>query len=100
MREPIKIVVILDDGLVQDILISSGRGEAYVLDYDVEGLDPEEIMTGAFPAEDDKPGDFTVLEEASVRHWDKLMTDPKFIDRLERDFAEYKKKYPKLEGNQ
>ena len=91
MREPIKIVVILDGGLVQDILISSGQGEAYVLDYDVEGLDPEEIMTVAFSGGDDKPGDLPVQEEASVRHWDKLMTDPKFINRLERDFAEHEK---------
>ena len=91
MREPIKIVVILDGGLVQDILISSGQGEAYVLDYDVEGLDPEEIMTVAFSKGDDKPGDLPVQEEASVRHWERLMADPKFINRLEKDFAKHEK---------
>ena len=83
MGEAIKIVVILDGGLVQDILISSGKGEAYVIDYDIEGAEAEDLMTVSFSASEGEPN----REQAYVSHWDKLETDPKFIYQLEKDFV-------------
>jgi hypothetical protein len=69
--EPIKVVIILDGGLIQDILISSGKIEAYVIDYNIQGLAPEDIMTVSFSASDGEP----VKEQASVSHWEKLEAD-------------------------
>jgi hypothetical protein len=89
--KPIKLVVILDGGLVQDILISSGKGEVYVIDYDIEGAEAEDIMTVSFSASEGEPN----REQAYVSHWDKLETDPKFIFQLEQDFAGHQKRWGK-----
>jgi hypothetical protein len=94
MGEAIKIVVILDGGLIQDILISSGKVEAYVIDYDIEGTEAEDIMTVSFSASDGEPN----REQAYVSHWDKLETDPKFIYQLEKDFSEHEKRKNQEEG--
>lgn len=87
--EAIKFVVILDGGFVQDILISSGKVEAYVIDYDIEGA--EDIMTVSFSASKGKP----VREQACVSRWTRLETDPKFIYRLEKDFEKHQKRRDK-----
>ena len=94
MGEPIMIVLILDGGLVQDILISSGKGEAYVIDYDIEGAEAEDIMTVSFSASDGEPN----REQAHVSHWDKLEIDPKFIYQLEKDFDRHQKRRNQEEG--
>jgi hypothetical protein len=94
MGEAIKIVLILDGGLVQDILISSGKVEAYVIDYDIEGAEAEDIMTVTFSASEGEPN----REQACVSHWDKLGNDPKFIYQLEKDFSEHEKRRNQEEG--
>jgi hypothetical protein len=91
MAEPIKIVLFLDGGVIQDILISSGECEAYVIDYDIEGVEPEDIMMVSFSASEEGKGKKLVKEQACVSHWDKLQTDPKFIYQLEEDFKKHEK---------
>lgn len=92
MNEPIKIVIILDGGLIQDILISSGECEAYIIDYDIEGVEEEEIMTVSFSASEEEKGKEPVQEQACVSHWDKLQADPEFIYRLEEGFKRHQQK--------
>jgi hypothetical protein len=92
MNEPIKIVLFLDGGVIQDILISSGKVEAYVIGYDIEGLDPEDIMMVSFSASDGEP----VREQACVSYWARLEADPKFICRLEEDFKKHQQKKDKI----
>lgn len=44
MSEPVKICVIIEDGLVQAVVSAGVRVDAVVIDYDTEGADASELL--------------------------------------------------------
>lgn len=78
-REPLKIVIFVEGGMIQTVLISSGNVDAYIVDYDVDGSTDEDVIEVPF-SDGDKPKAFVGKWE--LREQDR---DPQFIDRLEKE---------------
>lgn len=97
MSEPIKLCVILEGGLLQNIFIAAGDADVYVIDHDISDAEEyddgtEELSEITFGADTTNPSTEKVfLWKWEIREPDR---DPKFLLQVEK---EYEKK-PKWVG--
>lgn len=73
--EEIKMAIIMEGGIIEEIMISKGSAKVFIVDHDIEGVDETELSAIDVGEDED--------QQVLLSKFSNVPEAPKFIEHLE-----------------